>query len=216
MPWASTSSLTPENRARRRDGQVQQLLSLQVPRSRDRIDALLALASTHDVQVAAIAHVPSARPTKRSLREAERYAARKLHRRFKKLLWPGTEYQFDPRAVTKVFADAGVLVGYEFRDECNRCIGRTEEGVVATARSGEGTPWTGSGLRPWDNSWGGGGWGSGSNTDGADADGAACAGAGETWGGGHGGWGPGAWGSGETWGSGDGSGSGDVDDDAAQ
>ncbi|KAJ7924015.1 hypothetical protein B0H13DRAFT_2315835 [Mycena leptocephala] len=92
-----------------------------VPTTLDEIDALIALASTPEMQESSRNHVPG--PTRaQPIRLAEYHVAKLFNKRFRMLCAerPG-EFTFEP-----LLADAGVLVGRSFRFECNRLIGRTE------------------------------------------------------------------------------------------
>ncbi|KAJ7822133.1 hypothetical protein B0H13DRAFT_1920316 [Mycena leptocephala] len=122
--------------------QYRQRRMLRVPKTLDEIDALIALASTREMQESSRNHVPG--PTRaQPIRLAEYHVAKLFYKRFRKLFAerPG-EFSFEPRTLTRgniypcyplifthlalVLSDAGVRVGRSFRFECNRLIGRTE------------------------------------------------------------------------------------------
>ncbi|KAJ6506406.1 hypothetical protein C8R47DRAFT_1209583 [Mycena vitilis] len=151
MHLPPTVPLPPVKTPERRRVRAAQLRLLLTPRNQNRIVDLLLEASIHDVQVGAISHQPRGARSPRH-REAERYAARKIFNSFKQLRDAGREVQFDPRAVTKVFSDSGMLVGTNFRSTCNRLIGRTEHGFTPPPPPAE-EAWTGYGLQPWDSSY---------------------------------------------------------------
>ncbi|KAJ7813586.1 hypothetical protein B0H13DRAFT_1925351 [Mycena leptocephala] len=99
---------------RNRRLQCQQRRMLCVPRTLAKINALIALASTPDMQESSRGHIPG--PTHdATTRRAEYYVAKLFSKRFRML-----------RQESPVLCDAGVLVGRSFRFECNRLLGRTE------------------------------------------------------------------------------------------
>ncbi|KAJ7908805.1 hypothetical protein B0H13DRAFT_1878345 [Mycena leptocephala] len=106
--------------------QYHQRRMLHVPKTLDEINALIALASTREMQESSRNHVPG--PTRaQPIHLAEYHVAKLFYKRFRKLFAerPG-EFSFEPRTLTRVLSDAGVRVGRSFRFECNRLISRTE------------------------------------------------------------------------------------------